>query len=64
MAYLVLSLPPIAMAIAMTKARWVRLFFMHLRHAGPMMRLFALVGLWLLAVPLMLTSADAAKRSG
>lgn len=55
---------PIAMAIAATKAGLVALFFMHLRHASSMMRLFAVAGLCWMAILLSLTLADVLTRAG
>jgi cytochrome c oxidase subunit 4 len=54
---------PIALAIAMVKAALIMLFFMHVRYATPLVKLFAAGGFLWLAILLTLTMADYLTRT-
>jgi cytochrome c oxidase subunit 4 len=49
---------PIALAVALAKASLIFVFFMRLRSQGALVRIVALVGVFFLAIMLVLTSAD------
>jgi cytochrome c oxidase subunit 4 len=49
---------PVALAVAVAKASLIFVFFMRLRSQAPLVRRFALVGFFFLAILLVLTSAD------
>jgi cytochrome c oxidase subunit 4 len=49
---------PIALAVALAKASLIFVFFMRLRSQVPLVRIFALVGFFFLAILLVLASAD------
>ena len=49
--------------ISCAKALLIAMFFMHLRHAGPLLRIAALVALVWLALLFGLSGADYATRS-
>jgi cytochrome c oxidase subunit 4 len=53
---------PIALAIAITKAALIVLFFMHVRYAPPLVRVFATSGLLWVAIMFALTLADVLTR--
>ncbi len=53
---------PVALTIASTKALLVAIWFMQLRRAGALLRLFALGGLGWLAIAVVLTMADYLTR--
>ncbi len=50
------------LAIAALKALVVAVFFMHLRHASGLLRLAAVIGLFMLGLLVVLSSADYATR--
>jgi cytochrome c oxidase subunit IV len=52
----------VAMLVSAGKAGLILLFFMHLRHAGPLLRLFAGVGFFWLAIMLTLALSDYLTR--
>ncbi len=52
----------VAMLISALKASLILLFFMRLRHAGPLLRLFAGVGFFWLAIMLTLALSDYLTR--
>ena len=49
---------PLGLAVAVAKASLIFVFFMRLRSQVPLVRIFALVGFFVLAVMLILTLAD------
>jgi cytochrome c oxidase subunit 4 len=49
---------PLGLAVAVAKATLIFIFFMRLRSQVPLVRIFALVGFFFLAVMLVLTLAD------
>jgi cytochrome c oxidase subunit 4 len=49
---------PIGLAVAVAKATLIFVFFMRLRSQAPLVRTFALVGFFFLAIMLVLTLAD------
>ena len=51
-----------AMLVSICKAGLILLFFMHLRHAGPLLRLFAGAGFFWLAIMLTLALSDYLTR--
>jgi cytochrome c oxidase subunit IV len=53
---------PIALAIAVTKATLVVLFFMHVRYATPLVQLFVGAGFFWLGILLVLTMSDYISR--
>ena len=53
----------VAMAIAITKAVLIVLFFMHIRYAGPLSRLFAVIGFFWLMILFVQTLTDYITRS-
>ena len=53
---------PLAMAIAVTKACLIVLYFMHARYASRLMHMFATAGLLWLAILFVLTLADFLAR--
>lgn len=53
---------PIAMLIALVKATLIVLFFMHIRYASPLVRVFAAGGFVWLAIMFLLTFADVLTR--
>jgi cytochrome c oxidase subunit 4 len=53
---------PVALAVAVAKASLIFAFFMRLRSQVTLVRVFALVGLFFLAILLTLTSADYLTR--
>ncbi|MEP0844761.1 MAG: cytochrome C oxidase subunit IV family protein [Phycisphaerae bacterium] len=52
----------IALSIAAVKATLVGLYFMHIRHAGGLTRLFAIAAIGWLVILMALTFADIARR--
>jgi cytochrome c oxidase subunit 4 len=54
---------PIAMLIALIKAALIVLFFMHIRYANPLVRVFAAGGFLWLAIMFVLTFSDILTRS-
>jgi cytochrome c oxidase subunit 4 len=52
----------VAMLISVSKAVLILLFFMHLRHGGPLLRLFAGVGFFWLGIMLTLALSDYLTR--
>ena len=54
--------PAVALGIAVLKAMLVGLYFMHLRYARPITRLFACAALFWLTVLIVLTLTDALTR--
>jgi cytochrome c oxidase subunit 4 len=54
--------PIVAMAIAVTKATLVVLFFMHVRYQGRLTFVFAIAGFCWLVILLLLTAADYFSR--
>lgn len=53
---------PIAMLIALVKAALIVLFFMHVRYASPLVRVFAAGGFLWLIIMFVLTFADVLTR--
>jgi cytochrome c oxidase subunit 4 len=53
---------PIALAIGFAKAALIVLFFMHIRYAPPLVRVFAAGGLLWLAIMFMFTFSDVLTR--
>lgn len=53
---------PIAVVIAMAKAALIVLFFMHVRYAPPLVRVFAAGGFLWLAIMFILTFSDVLTR--
>jgi cytochrome c oxidase subunit 4 len=53
---------PIAMSIAVAKAALIVLFFMHVRHAPPLVRVFAAGGFLWLAIMFILTFSEVLTR--
>ncbi len=53
---------PVAMLISVSKATLILLFFMRLRSASPLLRLFAGVGFFWLAILIALTLSDVMTR--
>lgn len=53
---------PIAMSIALAKAALIVLFFMHVRYAPPLVRVFAAGGFLWLAIMFILTFSDVLTR--
>jgi cytochrome c oxidase subunit IV len=53
---------PLALAIALIKAALIVLFFMHVRYASPLVKLFAAGGFLWLAILLTFTMADYLTR--
>jgi len=53
---------PIALAIAMTKAILIVLFFMHVRYGSPLVRLFAAGGFFWLLIMLTFILTDVQAR--
>jgi cytochrome c oxidase subunit 4 len=49
---------PLGLAVAVAKASLIFIFFMRLRSQGPLVRMFALVGFFFLAILMVLTLAD------
>jgi cytochrome c oxidase subunit 4 len=49
---------PVGLVVAVAKASLIFIFFMRLRSQVPLVRLFALVGFFFLAIMLVLTFAD------
>jgi cytochrome c oxidase subunit 4 len=49
---------PVGLAVAIAKASLIFIFFMRLRSQGPLVRIFALVGFFFLAIMFVLTLAD------
>jgi cytochrome c oxidase subunit IV len=54
---------PIAMAIGLAKAVLIVLFFMHVRYAPPLVRIFAAGGFLWLAIMFVLTFSDVLTRN-
>lgn len=52
-----------AMLIALMKASLIMLFFMHVRQAGPLLRLFVFMGFFWLALLITLSLSDFLTRS-
>ncbi len=53
---------PVALAIAAAKALVIVLFFMHVRYAAPLVRVFAAAGFLWLGIMFVLTFADLLTR--
>jgi cytochrome c oxidase subunit 4 len=53
---------PIAMLIALVKATLIVLFFMHVRYASPLVRIFAAGGFVWLAIMFIITFAEVMTR--
>lgn len=53
---------PVAMLISLTKASLIIWFFMHVRRANPLIRLFVAVGFFWLCIMLTLTLSDFLTR--
>jgi len=54
--------PPVAMSIALAKAALIALYFMHVRYEIALVRFFAMLGVFWLAMLLMLLSSDYLTR--
>jgi cytochrome c oxidase subunit 4 len=53
---------PVAMLVSLSKATLIVLFFMHVRHANPLIHIFVLVGFFWLGIMLTLSLSDFLTR--